>query len=319
MLAPTRTLALLVLASLAAPAWGQTSADENARRLAEMPLEQRQRLAENLERFDALDADEKARVRQLDRQLADLEPDERARYLGVLRRYHLWTRSLTDEQREKLRNASDQERIGLIAEFRRVQRAQQPAAPDRDWLQVSALNSEFLEDTAHALKVWFKLDDAEKAELNGLRDVERRRQRVMALGREREIRRDFRQERIGARDRFEELKKKIMSNPTLGGRFESAKPAIRAEFFRRAREALLLGSLEPPVVEPANLARFERSMPEWVREGLDPLPPEAARRRLQVLYRLVFPEGEEVPEPPEPTPAEAPTKKDSGERGSSPF
>ncbi|MBX6316719.1 MAG: hypothetical protein IRY99_27960, partial [Isosphaeraceae bacterium] len=76
-----------------------------------------------------------------------------------------------------------------------------------------------------------------------------------------------------------------------------AKAQPKAESLRRLTEYRFLRDHEPAPVSPANLARFVAALPSWIREGLDPLPPDAARRRLQVLYRLVFPPGEEIPAP----------------------
>ncbi len=48
----------------------------------------------------------------------------------------------------------------------------------------------------------------------------------------------------------------------------------------------------PSKVSPENLLRFERSLPAWIRGGFDTLPPDEARRRLAILYRLIYPSGE---------------------------
>ena len=70
---PTRhRLDLLMIGMLAwlAPAVARGDEDENWQRLRSMPREQRLILSENLKRFDALDARQKATVRELDEQLS---------------------------------------------------------------------------------------------------------------------------------------------------------------------------------------------------------------------------------------------------------
>ena len=42
--------------------------------------------------------------------------------------------------------------------------------------------------------------------------------------------------------------------------------------------------------------RFEAALPPWYRGEFDHLPPEEARRRLTILYRLVYPFPSDMPE-----------------------
>ena len=53
----------------------------------------------------------------------------------------------------------------------------------------------------------------------------------------------------------------------------------------------------PKSVSPENLGRFVAAMPSLFRASLDALPAEEARRRLIVLYRLVYPHPTEMPAP----------------------
>ena len=65
-----------------------------------MPRERRVALSENLERFDKLNPAEQAAIRKLDAEIARKDPVEQARYRSLLRRYHLWVNSLTDEEQK---------------------------------------------------------------------------------------------------------------------------------------------------------------------------------------------------------------------------
>src|SRR5436305_82167 len=63
--------------------------DEARARVLGMPLEDRRQIEENLRRFDQVLTNEQQKaVRELDERLARLAPEERIRYLAVLRRYH---------------------------------------------------------------------------------------------------------------------------------------------------------------------------------------------------------------------------------------
>ena len=51
----------------------------------------------------------------------------------------------------------------------------------------------------------------------------------------------------------------------------------------------------PQKVEPSNLFRFLSALPKGISESFTYLPPEEARRRLTILYRLLYPAPGEMP------------------------
>jgi len=51
----------------------------------------------------------------------------------------------------------------------------------------------------------------------------------------------------------------------------------------------------PEKVEPSNLFRFLSALPKGISESITYLPPEEARRRLTILYRLLYPAPGEMP------------------------
>jgi hypothetical protein len=310
-------LGLLALLARSAPA---DPPEENRRRLAAMPLERRQTLARNLERLDALPADEQARLRQLDQQLAECEPTDRRRYLAVAHRYHLWLQTLTDDQRQALAAASPQERIVLVKRYRADQRQAVETHPSLDWVQLTRLTAPDLERTARQLKVWFHLDRADRDAVAALRDPAERTARLDELGKANGALREFRRDHQALAAQLdagrteldaELLRRKPAGSPALKKRGEAGQPRLKAEVARhRLKDLLIVRQFEPAKVDPAHLGRFEAELPAWVRESLDPLPPDAAWRRLHILYRLVFPPGQEIappspaarPGPPAPTP-----------------
>ena len=68
----------------------------------------------------------------------------------------------------------------------------------------------------------------------------------------------------------------------------------------------------PAKVKPEKLLEFDRVLPDWIRGDLDTRTPEEARRRLTVLYRLVYASGEMtsvVKSPPAPKATQSPSPK----------
>jgi hypothetical protein len=317
---PTRAVLLPLLALLAMPARAADPAT-NLERLREMPLERRQALARNLQQFDALTATEQAAIRELDRQLAELPDEDRARYLGVLHRYHLWLRTLTDEQRRSLQGAPPERRMALVRKLAAGRSVPTWRKADRAVFLGSTLNPSPLFDQAYSIRVWLALTDGERAEIGKL-PARQRPSRLAEIGRLREIP-DPRPPMVR---RFEEnLGEQMTKRPGLRKAVEALKPQAKAVIARRLAEARFLARDEAPAVDPRSLDRFVALVPGWLLEPLDGLPPEPARQRLSVLYRLAVPEGQELPaqprgesatRPAEPKPQ--PKTNASGER-STPF
>ena len=63
----------------------------------------------------------------------------------------------------------------------------------------------------------------------------------------------------------------------------------------RFAEFLYFEDHKPASVSQANLERFASSAPEWLREMIDPLSPDDARAYLTIVYRLLYPEPNEMP------------------------
>ncbi len=268
---------------------------DNLDRLRSMPLELRQHLAQKIREFDALPSDRQAEIRTLDQRIAELPPADRERYLQLIRRYHLWLQSLPDAKRQAIEQSPPEDRIKLVNQYRDEQRkSNSMLRSSSDWLQVSALSPEPLRRLAIELKFWFSLEPEERQKILRLPNRNAQRTQVEELARERfpqlrEFRRE-QQRRFAAEE--EDVKRE------LAKRFGPGKiPAKREDVFRKIAELRFLQEFDPAPVSIRNLQRFEAAMPPWVRESLDPLPPDAADRRLKVLYRLIFPAPNELPEP----------------------
>ncbi len=296
-------LTALVLLGVAAAA---PTASENLARLRSMPLEQRQRLVENLNRFDALSREEQAALRTLDRQLAETSPQERARYESVLHRYHLWLRTLTEEQRHALAATPPSERASQVLALRQAQR-NEPTATDLPALvQNVALSPVGLLEQAQWVASWLSLNAEEKAAVEKVASIDERLRALEQQGREHGVNR-ARLMRPLRGDIEDTLKRQLTTQPALRRRLEMAKPQVKAEMFRYLLDGRILQQFEPERVTPARLERFLSAIPPWLRQSFYPLPSDAAQQRLTVLYRMIYPSPAEIPDPGTTPTKSAPT------------
>jgi hypothetical protein len=330
---------LLLLGLVAVPS--RAGEAENLERLEAVPLAQRQRLAENLGRFDRLDARQRRAVQQLDEQLAALPAEERQRYQRLMHRYHLWTQGLNPQQRQDLQAAPPAARLERIKRLRAEQRQGRDPRLETVWTRSAAFNPFSLFEVSYLIKVWLALGPTERAELDTM-DLSARVQRLERLGQDRGISRerlvpadleDLRRQierglpvrdGVFSRKELDELKRPLDTLPALKGPLALRKMQARSNVLRRL-ETLYFRRHDPEPVVPQRLGRFEEALPSWLDEMIDPLPPEAARRRLTILYRLVFPHPEEMPEPkpgppsPTPNPPSSPPAAGPPAGGSTPF
>jgi hypothetical protein len=279
-----------------APTFARAGEDENWQRLRSMPPEQRQVLAENLKKFDALDRNQKAAIRELDERIAKLPAENRMNYDSVLRRYHLWVQSLPREQQDALRATPPGERMALVRKLRAEGRStSQMTTPS--FLEIADLNAPSPFDAASRLKIWFELPPEQRAEVEWMPPVERR-DRLTELGKKAKVTPTHRLSKAEEDD----LLKRFQSNPLLKERMNRVGEAKKDEAARRRIADHFYFIENPPEeVAPENLMRFDAALPSWYRSAFDHLPPEEATRRLTILYRLVYPAPKEMPADFKPT------------------
>ena len=95
-----------------------TDTTDNWSRLRAMPQHERQRLAENLKKFDLVySPDQQRALRDLDRRINELEPARQAQYLSALRHYHNWLDSLPDAKQDALKRKATGERMEMITKL----------------------------------------------------------------------------------------------------------------------------------------------------------------------------------------------------------
>lgn len=118
--------ALVLLLGLAVAAWpalaDEAASDRRALEEVRKDPERDARLRADVDAFLRLPADERARLRQLDRDLKGLEPHESERLRHVLERYAVWLEALPEPDRVLILSAPDrEERLRRIKTIRRRQ------------------------------------------------------------------------------------------------------------------------------------------------------------------------------------------------------
>ncbi len=311
---------VIVLAALAASPAGLSDEAENYRRLQAMPRERRVALAETLERFDKLPPDEQAAIRKIDSEIGRRDEVERARYRALLRRYHLWVNGLTGEQKQALAEAGSTEaRFNLARKFRLKELENAPSSPRVSGIRTGDYGMIGPYEAANMLRIWAKLSDAKKSE------IERRQERGRIFA---EIKAQQKAANVpfqrfpladekfyDARIESDEAFRRLFG---LGGRRpDAAKKGdaeAKAETAQKKAEHpfaefLYFEDHKPKAVSQKNLERFSASGPAWFHAMLDPLSADDARAYLTIVYRLLYPEPGEMPVQSKPSgPAPAPSR-----------
>ena len=298
-----RLLAAFLLA-LAQAAPAVASDDENAARLREMPLGQRQRLVGALEEFGRLPSAEQASVREVDRKLQSLPAADRANYYAAMRRYHLWLNALPETRRNEVLGLPPADRMKAVSRIVKEQQARPSTAPP--FFQMADTVGVPLFDLANRIKVWLALPKAQKDELERIAEPAARQRRLAELAKTLKV--------------TPVVRPHLNPDDELIGRYAKKRlfPELQKteDFTKAARKQRLAEHAyfleHPPAkVKPENLTRFTAALPSWFRSTYDPLPPDEARRRLTILYRIVFPPDSEFLEPKPAPPVSTPRPEKS--------
>jgi hypothetical protein len=326
MLIGIRTLGPLLLTATSLPVMLAVMAS-GVERLASMPPKVRLELQSRLDRFDLLPGDQQRQIRELDDALARLDPDERRRYLDLMRRYGAWYRGLDEPDRRELDSAPVADRLTRIEQ--RLGPGGSPESPGFDpalWMRADAFNPLPLYDAAAMLRTWVSLDDAGRARVEEARSFNEKLATLRQLGRGGQIepapavRQVFKeildtQVGFGLRKFREMFDEQARSAPRPAGdpaeavswlldAFGTSRgrlPAPAASRLSSARMAALrVAELEylrglrnrPEGGPSSDLTAFEARLPEWYRGTLDSLPAEIARLRLRGLRELALSDPE---------------------------
>jgi hypothetical protein len=273
-----------------------TSEEENANRLRSMPREERVALLEKLNEFEALGPTEKAAIRALNERITRLPAEEQANYWSVLRSYHHWVRGLSEEQRNELNAVPVNERMKLVTKLRAQERTTSRASHLPLVVQVLDFASMTPVEMAHRIKAWLELTPEQRAEIEQVDSTAEQHKRLAELAQHVKM---GSQVRI-TKSEEDEILAKIEASPQwknspLLNPLKKADPAKQEKVRRRIATSYHFLEKPPAAVDSSHLMRFEAALPSWYRGQFDHLPPEEARRRLTILYRLIYPVPGEMP------------------------
>jgi hypothetical protein len=291
-----------------------------------MSPEHRTQLTEALKRFDLqLSADEQQALRDLDQQINRLPAEEKTRYLAVLRRYHNWLDSLPETVKDNLLAKPPAERLSQIRIL--LPRYPLPEEITPYALQFTDVGGGFPFELAREFKIWQSLSPEQRREIEKIPATNQRRDKLLEYGKEFRIR-DFRPSDFRSEDwipkaeaRVDELKGTVpglkaalaKAATLVDKRKPDAKMPGRPPILRRlAINLYFLEQAPPHSVDPDRLRQFIAALPPWIRSGFDAYPPDEARRRVTMIYRIAFPYPEEFkPTSSQPSKTTAATKRGS--------
>jgi hypothetical protein len=322
-------LATMLVAATVDPSGG------NWDRLRALPPEARQRLVENLQKFDLLYSSEQQRsLRDLDRRINELDPTQQVQYLATAHRYHNWLSSLPETKQDELKAKSPGERMDLIKQLVKVHPV--PRASTARFLQFVDVGDYSPFELAVIYQIWQTMSAAERQRVEKMLPVPRRK-RFLGKEEAKKIAAEFDRHAFNEAESARELE--AFAATHKGAFFlqelKNSEDGRPQEVLRR--QAINLHFLNekhrPKPVDPDRLDDFLASFPPWLRSCFDHHSPDEARRRLTVVYRLVFPPGHEIkqgsrpanppagarisPAPSRGTPS--PGGKPSSAAGTSPF
>jgi hypothetical protein len=108
------------------------------------------RLQRDLERFWSLPAEERGRLRAVDKELHELDSETQKRLWGVLERYHTWLERLPEADRKRIDSARGAERLAVVKEVREQQFIKRLPPPIRN--RVEGLRGKEREDEIARLR-----------------------------------------------------------------------------------------------------------------------------------------------------------------------
>jgi hypothetical protein len=309
-----RALAIMIVPAAALAIGAADEPGEARARLQNMSLRQRSELADALKQFDLqLTSEQQKSIRAIDEQISRLPAEEKVRSLAALRRYHNWLDSLPERVRDSLLAKPPGERMAQV----KTLTANYPL-PNEDapyWMQFAEVAGASPFELAASFKIWQELTPPQRREIESL-SAGARRTRLFEYARDLKLLRELRPPNFRADDWIPKVEAKIaelhVSDPEL--KTAVAKAELTAKRKQEAKDqavrmppllrrlAINLYFLEQPTapkrVDPERLAQFFAALPPWVRTSFDSYTADEARRRLTLVYRLVFPEDEFTPLPP---------------------
>ncbi len=301
-LSPRLFAALTTFALVVFEGAGSPPESDHRRRLESMPRERRNALADRIREFDSLSRKEQDPIRTLDERLAAESPEARENDLAVLRRYHLWLRRLPESQRIELADLSPVQRLKLVEKLYAEERSTR--ARRLPYFVIAEFGSASPFVLADQIKVWFALSEAQKETIRKLIEPERLRKLAQFAT-------DLKLEPV--KKPSAQTTEKLLAHVSKTRLFPFVKKFEDAKKDESVKARLLdhyyFLENRPKKARPEKILQFDDSLPFWIRSSFDTLPPDEARRRLTILYRLVFPDTEMPDAKPKAAPLPAPAAK----------
>jgi len=294
---------LIVLAA------GAAGLDENRERFLQMSAVARRDLAESLRRFDHdFRPEQQQSIRTIDDRLKALPTEERASYFAASRRFHNWIKGLPERARDDLLARPPDQRMAAVRTlFAKYPLSDLEVRSPVDFIETGGTG---LFEVASLCKAWLALAPAERSKIDGLPPGSRRGA-LHELGRGKKIPRELKPSDYDEKHwinqvetRLDEIRGSGPANKDwvakLENRFQAAankrgegKDAARPFLHRTAVNLYVREHEAPPAVDPNRLSRFFDAIPSWVQSTFNVFPADETRRRLTIVYRLVYPYPQE--------------------------
>jgi len=266
-------------------------------RLRSLPAERRLKLVENLKKFDLVYTPKQQQdLRELDRRINALSPDEQSYYLSVLHAYHNWLNQLPEAKQSDLNDKPPGERMAVVSKLLVTYPA--PRAMTSPFLQIADLGDYSPLELAAVYKIWQAIPAAQRTAIENRPAVPKRQEAVLKFAENKNLPREIKPpaleetEWIGKLEDFLRVgRRPALLLPELK---KKETTALRNEIMRRMAINYHFMVHPPPVVTPERLNDFLAAFPPWLKSTFDPFPPDEARRRLTIVYRLVYPHPAEM-------------------------
>jgi hypothetical protein len=289
----------LAISALATILLAAVDPERNMARIKAMPTEERQRLVDNLRKFDLVYVPrEQQAVRELDRRLDELEPDRKVQYFAVLRRYHNWLNKLPDVKRDEIIATAPGERMALIKKL--LVDNPVPRADTPQFLKVTDMGDYSPFELAAIYKIWQILTPEQRQQVDRMVNPLNRRNFFSKVAERKNVPREIVPPDFAEPSWVTRMQGFLQkTRPGILRAVEDVekrkKDVAATEFVRRLAINHYFAENPVSAVTPERLAQFLAGYPNWVQSTFDSYPPDEARRRLTIAYRLVFPQGEEIP------------------------
>jgi hypothetical protein len=298
-LAAISAVATMLVAAVADPGGNWT-------RLRALPSDQRQKLSESLKKFDLLYTPaQQESIRDLDRRLNELDPAKRSEYFAVLRRYHNWLNRLPEKRQTELTDAPASERLAMVKKL--LDDYPVPRTKTGQLLQIMDVGDYSPFELAALFKIWQGLKPEQQSQIARIAAIAKRHAAMFELGAEQKIAAEIRPPEFdekrwaGEFESFARAKRPLL----LLADVKKKQEPMRGEILRRQAINYYFLKNRPHAVNPDRLADFLAAFPPWLQSAFDPYPFDEVRRRLTIVYRLVFPFPAEIQASPQPAAPQA--------------